>query len=102
MKNTLKAILAYCFFRIKFDEPKERIDMKSLTKKMKWEFTIHPRKLNLWIPIIIFSPIIILVGGVPLVIKCFKDTFRVLSFSSFELTLEKGEKPKKFEAYKKF
>lgn len=102
MKNTLKAIFAYCFYRVKFDEPKDSVDMKSLTKKMKWTFEMHPRKLNMILAVTIFLPLIILIGGVVAIPKCYKDCFRIFSWSSYELLLEKGVNPKRFDAYKKF
>lgn len=101
MKNTLKAILAYCFYKVKFDSPKEAVDMKSLTKKMKWTFEMHPRKLNWILAVTVLLPILILIGGVMCIPQCYRDCFRVASFSSYEFLLEKDEKPKKFDAYKK-
>lgn len=96
MKNILKAILVFCFYKCVFQEPQ---DWGALTK---WKFVMKPRLLNIYLALTILSPIIILIGGFIGLYQQFKRMSKTESWSSFEFKLEKNEKPSKFEAYKKF
>lgn len=96
-KKKVKAALAWCFYRVKFDDP-----FKWGTEKLRWRFKMYPRKFNLILLVIFSSPIMILIGGITCIAPTVKDSFKVQSWSSYEFDLPVGQKPSKWQAYLKF
>lgn len=96
-KNQLKAVVCFCFYRVSLSEPNPWRD-----EKVRWRFKMHPRKWAIALLLTLISPFVIIVNGVNGFIECWKDSFKVQSWSSYELFLPKGIKPRKWDCYKKF
>lgn len=96
MKNFLKALLVFCFYKCVFNEPQD------WGARTKWKFIMKPRLFNIYIILIIISPIIILIVGFVGLIAQFKRMSKTEAWSTYQFLLEKNELPSKYEAYKKF
>ena len=99
MKKKITLILAILFYRVVFG--KITASHLKLSYK-KWHFKMKARK---WVAIpllIIFSPIIIILVGFLGLPEVWKNILKTQDWSSYELHLPEGEKPKLLECYKRF
>lgn len=95
-KNDLKAMVSFCFYRCVLNDP------VSFGDTFRWSFKMHPRKVVICIGLLILLPFIIFFGGIFSVNQVFKDSMKVQSWTSYCFYLQEGEKPKKWNCYKKF
>lgn len=96
-KKHIKAVVCFCFYRVSFSEPNPWRD-----EKVRWCFKMLPRKWAIALLLIAISPFIIISIGVKGLIEVFPDSFKVQSWSSYEILLPEGIKPRKWDCYKKF
>lgn len=96
-KKQFKAALAWCFYKVKFDEP-----YKWGKEEFKWRFKMYPRKINMVLLTILIIPLTVLLVGIMGIAPTVKDLFKIQSWSSYEFYLPAGQKPSKWHAYLKF
>ncbi len=105
IKNTfpkkIRAMFTFCFYKVDFYHRIDFTIYKTGEIKDRWSFKLHPRKINIALGILIFSPIIILIVGIRGIKIAFRESMQIQSFSSYRLYLTKGENPSKWQAYQK-
>ena len=97
LKAIFKVAIVFCLYKVDFSLKNTRQPAQDL-----WNFKMIPRKFPTVLSLVIFSPVIAVVGAIHEIMDFVSDRFKIQSWSSYELREVKGKQPSKIEAYKKF
>ncbi len=97
MKKNLKALLAFCLYRVELLEP-----VKMKNDMYRWRFRMYPRKLSMILFFFLIIPIILLVGILHYINAWKEYSGKIQDWSSYQMILSEGEKPKIWDCYKRF
>jgi hypothetical protein len=96
MKKTLKLIFIMLLYKAVIDKRKALSD-----GKIKFNFKMYPRTLNIIVIMFLTSPLLILLVGLRGLKEVFVSTNKVESWSSYEIVTN-GEEPSLIAMYKKW
>jgi hypothetical protein len=96
MIDKLKLLIIFSLYKIKLNEP------RPWHGKFRWVFKAYSRKWVILLLFIIFSPLLILFYGLTGIPPMWKNMTETQSYSTYYFDLDEGEKPTKWQCYKKF
>lgn len=93
MRKLLKVVFCFLFFKIKYD-------VKSVKANNEWHVKYHIRAIWIYLPTILLSPILILIGGVPNVYNKFNKNHPLRYHMGYHvITLARKQRLSMWECY---